>query len=69
VKGKVFKENERKYKNRMTSPTQSLCKIFGPGMTWGMYNAGRGLFVHVTATLSADIPSIDAQLYHLVLER
>jgi len=51
----------------MTSPARSLCKIFGPGMTWGMYNSARGLFAYATAALSADIPSVDARPYHLVL--
>ncbi|KIJ93623.1 hypothetical protein K443DRAFT_111761 [Laccaria amethystina LaAM-08-1] len=46
----------------MTSPMQSLCEIFGPGMTWGMYNIGRGLFANMAATLSVDIPSVDASL-------
>jgi len=38
-------------------------------MTQGTYNAGRGLFVYMTAALSADIPSVGAQPYHLVLRK
>ena len=51
----------------MTSLMHSLSTIFGLGITQGMYNIGRCLFVCVTATLSADIPSVDALTYHLAL--
>jgi len=32
-------------------------------MTWGTDDMGRGLFLCITAALSADVPSVDAQPY------
>lgn len=61
-----LQKDKRRIKNKMTSLIQSLCTVLGLGMTWGMYNARRGLFTHMTVTLSADIPDIDARPYHLI---
>ena len=75
--GKVHKNRKRRVRvlyrrakediKIKTSLTRSLCKIFGLGMTRGTYNAGRGLFARATATLSADIPCVDARPYRLVV--
>ncbi|KIJ97427.1 hypothetical protein K443DRAFT_105711, partial [Laccaria amethystina LaAM-08-1] len=47
----------------------SLHKSVRLGMTRGTYNAGRGLFLCMAADLSVDIPSIDAQPYHLAVRK
>jgi len=49
----------------MTSLTHSLSTILGLGISQGTYNVGRGLFACMTATLSADVLSVDAQPYRL----
>jgi len=54
-------------KIEVTSLTRFLGKTFEPGMTRGTYDAWRGLFTCATAAFSADIPSVDALPYRLVL--
>jgi len=49
----------------MTSLTHSLSTILRLGISRGTYNVGRGLFACATAALSVDVPSVDAQPYHL----
>ena len=60
-----LKKQKKNLKIKMTSPLHSLGMILGLGITWGTYNVGNCLFVCITATLSVDILSIDAQPYHL----
>jgi len=61
----LYRKAKEKLKIQMTSLMHSLSTILGLGITWGMYNVRRCLFVCTTATLGADIPSVDAQPYHL----
>ena len=55
------------FKNKNDITLHSLGTILGLGMTQGTYNVRNCLFACVTATLSADIPSVDAQPYRLAL--
>ena len=59
----LYGKAKEELKIKMTSLMHSLGTIFGLGITWGTYNIRKCLFVCMTATLSAEILSIDAQPY------
>ena len=62
---KKLSSSVQKNKIKMTSLTHSLSTILRLGITQGTYNIRRCLFACMTAALSADILSIDAQPYCL----
>jgi len=61
----LYRKAKEKLKIKMTSLMHSLSTILRLGITWGKYNVRRCLFACMTAALSADILSVDAQPYHL----
>jgi len=61
----LCRKTKLKLKIKMTSLTHSLSTILRLGITQGTYNIRRCLFACMTAALSADILSIDAQPYCL----